>query len=619
MITWRLGDIINSKPVIVGPPSYNYDILFHDATYAAFKTQYGSRRQVAYFGSNDGMLHAVNLGSYGSLSSGTVGYTPGTGHELGSEIWAYIPQSLLPHLKWQAVPGYTHSYYVDLVPSVFDVMDNGEWKTILLAGLRLGGRPIQNPNKEETDEPIYFSEIFAFDITDPESEPKFLWSYSTENLGLSVASPTVVKTDGKWYAVLASGPKTDTVRSNWISYGENSPYDGYSNQNASLTILHAYSGDPVVESLTVPDNDSFFSDPFVPIGLKDRTTGDWNNHVIYYGLTVSRNPGTCVDGGAVYRVKMTGDEGQSLNPLDWTLERMVDVGRPVTGSVNSTYDIDGNLWVTFATGRLWGLVDLMPCSSSTNKTLCETNHENYLYGIKESLDANGRLTYADLTDKMGSLYDVSNIVSYSNGTVGNVPLPDGTFTNLYYTAFQKSIRNNNSVLGYKRKLNMGSILRTDASGGKRYEVNFTQPKITGLGRGESLISFTTFEPNATASYCGGLGHSYMYLLDTFTGVPQASQYMYSAFANEVDRDTLTPEDARTITGGIYTGTEKDSESNFYKAEGRILVRSSSGDNTVWDIELKSSDSFGSYAISWREALNSGFELSPDTMIQDLSN
>jgi Tfp pilus tip-associated adhesin PilY1 len=50
---------------------------------------------------------------------------------LGDELWAYIPQTLLPHLKFLAAPEYAHSYYVDLKPKIFDaqiIADGTHWQ-----------------------------------------------------------------------------------------------------------------------------------------------------------------------------------------------------------------------------------------------------------------------------------------------------------------------------------------------------------------------------------------------------------------------------------------------------------------------------------------------------------
>ena len=66
---------------------------------------------------------------------------------MGDELFGFIPQELLPHLKWLTDPNYSHVYYVDLTPKItdariFDPSDpdhpNG-WGTILMGGFRMGG------------------------------------------------------------------------------------------------------------------------------------------------------------------------------------------------------------------------------------------------------------------------------------------------------------------------------------------------------------------------------------------------------------------------------------------------------------------------------------------------
>src|SRR2546430_11299779 len=155
---WKLGDIVNSTPVIVGAPKERYDVIYGDSTYTAFFTQYKNRRMVAYAGANDGMLHAFNTGFYHrgddpSTSSATEhGWFTRTatdnsgGPLLGDELWGFIPYHLLPQLLWLTRADYAHTYYVDLKSKVTDARiftadadhPNG-WGTILIAGMRLGG------------------------------------------------------------------------------------------------------------------------------------------------------------------------------------------------------------------------------------------------------------------------------------------------------------------------------------------------------------------------------------------------------------------------------------------------------------------------------------------------
>src|SRR5262249_24110080 len=130
---WKLGDPISATPTVVSAPSERYDFLYGDATYSKFLFDNRNRRQVVYVGANDGMLHAFNGGFYNrgdnTATSGVQehGYftnsatSDGRGQNLGDELFGFIPQELLPHLRWLADPVYSHVYYVDLKPKVTDV------------------------------------------------------------------------------------------------------------------------------------------------------------------------------------------------------------------------------------------------------------------------------------------------------------------------------------------------------------------------------------------------------------------------------------------------------------------------------------------------------------------
>ncbi len=119
---WRLGDIIHSSPTIVGPPADNFDATYGDNTYANYKSIHAKRRQVAYVGGNDGMLHAFNMGFYDATNTRfKLTETAETSHPLGAEMWAYVPGNLLPHLQWLADLEYPHVYYMDGPVQQFDV------------------------------------------------------------------------------------------------------------------------------------------------------------------------------------------------------------------------------------------------------------------------------------------------------------------------------------------------------------------------------------------------------------------------------------------------------------------------------------------------------------------
>lgn len=162
---WKLGDLVHSTPVVVGPPrGFKFD-----EDYMYFREAWKNRDSVVYVGANDGMLHAFDA-------------------ETGEEKWAYIPRRVLGKLEMLAEDTYCHQTYVDLSPKAFDVEINGSWRTILVAGQRTGG-----------------DSYFAFDVTNPDS-PQFLWETSVPSISSSFTEPVVLETTWGTALWVGSGP-----------------------------------------------------------------------------------------------------------------------------------------------------------------------------------------------------------------------------------------------------------------------------------------------------------------------------------------------------------------------------------------------------------------------------
>jgi type IV pilus assembly protein PilY1 len=543
-------------------------------------------------------------------------------------VWAYIPTSLLPHLQWLPDPQYIHSYYVDMKPLVAEIKVSDVWRTVLVAGLRLGGRPIETPDTAKAGSEFYFSEIVCFDITDPEVEPELLWRYSALDAGLTVGLPNFVSNGGDWYVVIPSGPRTDIpiAKTDYyqqhVSFGSRSPYNGYSTQNARLIVLDAGSGIPAVDTtqpgnqnyLMAPEPNSFFNNPFLPVAQKRST--NWSNHVLYYGLTVSRNPVTGIDSGAVYRLQMV--DSATSNPLDvsqWQLKKLYQTARPVTGAVNSTYDSAGNLWVLFGTGKLWSQEDIRPCDSLTGGSVhaCEANHDQYIFGIKEDLDANGFLTFKDLSN--ARIIDVSGAKVFRDGTVKGLAAQPGLTTGpggtAQYYDLAAQIKASSSG-GYKRKLESGKIFYPQ-QGEHRYEMVISQPKLVTMGSGLSYMAFSSFEPKD--ANCGENGYGFLYLVDTYTGLP--SPDIFDAFYTGVGTkpSTLEPDE---VPGVLTSGTGTPTEAYISASAGGITASTSAPDMSIHTIALGQKQDSPQGITSWKEVLNYGFELEPADMRQGLA-
>jgi type IV pilus assembly protein PilY1 len=153
------GDILHSQPLVV---KYVYPS--------------GEGRSMVFFGSNDGMLHAVldEIDPDVDDDSDTIAH-------YGTEAWAFISPDQLPRLK-DIVEGASHQYFVDASPQAYfrdvngngiiednvdsdgdgDIDDDDKDRIIIVCGQRKGG-----------------TSYFALDVTKP-LEPAFLWRISAD-------------------------------------------------------------------------------------------------------------------------------------------------------------------------------------------------------------------------------------------------------------------------------------------------------------------------------------------------------------------------------------------------------------------------------------------------------
>ena len=189
-----LGDIVDSSPTWVGPPSAGYPATWADlynstgdpllensgepySTYASNTSSSSAlpheqqRTNVVYAGANDGMLHGFRSGSYSSTN--TIIQTNNDGQEVMAYVPGYIVQTIQNATSVAhnfSDPQYGHKFDVDATPGVGDLFYNGVWHTWLVGGLGPGGNA-----------------IYALDISDPDT------AFVSET---SAAAANVVK--GEW-------------------------------------------------------------------------------------------------------------------------------------------------------------------------------------------------------------------------------------------------------------------------------------------------------------------------------------------------------------------------------------------------------------------------------------
>ncbi|MFO8239590.1 MAG: hypothetical protein R6T90_01165 [Dissulfuribacterales bacterium] len=253
------------------------------------------------------MCQSCSKNIWDSNSSSLIPDTSYTDYDLGSELWAYVPNALLPHLKWlnESLDGNTtHVYYVDLKPRIFDArifyqedgitpLDDdhpGGWGTVLIGGMRLGGKDIGvdtttdlngDPAPDGTCDLHFRSTYFALDVTNPEVAPRLLWSFSDDNLGLTTCYSTPIRVGDKWFVVIGSGPVDyeATRKDNGVNLTE---YGG-SNRTASLYILNADKGTLAREF--AGDAHSFLADP-IAVDFDLATTVDGNGDLLWTGEVI---------------------------------------------------------------------------------------------------------------------------------------------------------------------------------------------------------------------------------------------------------------------------------------------------------------------------------------------
>lgn len=186
------GDVLHSRPAVV-----NYG---------------GSTGVVVFYGSNDGLLRAVN------------GSPSGTG--AGDELWAFVPaehlgrlkrlRSNAPEVRLSTTPMPTQpsvsvptprDYFVDGPIGVYQKLNASGTsdRVILFVGMRRGGR-----------------ELYALDVTNP-SSPQFLWKRTGADLailGQTWSEPRVARVRGRADPVLIMGAGYDNLAEDASTPGE---------------------------------------------------------------------------------------------------------------------------------------------------------------------------------------------------------------------------------------------------------------------------------------------------------------------------------------------------------------------------------------------------------------
>jgi type IV pilus assembly protein PilY1 len=624
---YKLGDIVHSTPTPVGRPVDNYDLIYKDETYKEFYLLHKDRETVVYTGANDGMLHAFLAGVFkpgasltGDGAEFTVDNTKYPNLEAGDEIWAYIPQNLLPHLKWLADPAYMdgiHVYYMDLKPRIFDArlyegagdsnhplhalwtsgMTNTErvlrpygWCTVLVGGMRFGGGSI-NVNaswSDGTTNKTFTSSYFALDVTDPK-KPILLWELNHldyPGLGFTTSFPAVLKVEERsitpgtpdtvnvlgrhWYLVFGSGPTT---------------YDGTSDQSSRIFLVDMASGDPTrvfTQSSIIKTNQPPSTVPLPAKGFMGSPVAvdlsvDYSVNVAYIGESHQDNSGDFL--GGLYRLQVPTDLQLANNepvllydvdPDHWVLSQMVQTDAPITAAPAAavgTEDSAHSLWLYFGTGRYM---------SSLDKS---DNSPQYLFGLKDPY-YNGLLSedeWQDLRDAEPLLafdpidVNTNNLLFNTTGvrvyTDGSTSIAGTTFGDLK----TEQHYNERYAYGWYKELESGERI-------------INKPSLLG-----GILLAPSFVPNE--DICAFGGSSYLHALYFETGTAYYKSVIGVEAEGDKDRvlDRISLGLGISSSLGIHVGGE-------YGARG--FIQQSTG--TISEIDLEPAFNVKSGFVNWQE-------------------
>ena len=602
---WKLGDSVYSTPVIVGPPKERYDLLYGDSDYALFYNKWKARRQVAYLGANDGMMHAFNVGFYnqgddtsasaplGKVEHGwfTNTTTPdGRGVNIGDELWGFIPQELLPHLRWLADPSYTHVYYVDLKPKITEVRifpsdtdHPGGWGTVLIGGFRMGGScsncstgqatPMTYAADFNNDGSVdaartFLSAYFVLDITNPDKLPTLLWSFSDQNLGLTMSSPAVarvsplsdaktVSTNEQWFMVVGSGATSYDagVGQTAKMFTVNMKNRITSTAVGVVTTFDASGGGATPPNSFVGDMSAFDRDldfrTDVIFGGKVISAVPWEGKLIRLNTGCwSPSPPVCNTTPGSWGVPSGTVGVQAPSEILYQFKdgggTTVTLG-PVPTALGVTIDDAGNTWVFGGSGRYY-------TQTGGTGDKIDTSVQ-YLVGIKDSV-MQGSGGCSDLTIPGCRLSSTLNneLIDMSTSTI--CQLGSGTCTG---TGVNQQVTNVPAMAGGGTYASLIALVQnkkgwftklTVPAGGLPSERAVANPVLLG-----GIVFFPTFTPSGDV--CVAAGSSNLYGLYYVTGGAYSSPILGMTGQNINNKTSLGEGLATTVAihmGAVGNGT-----------------------------------------------------------------
>jgi len=415
-----LGAIIDSQALYVSYPSSGYTDNWpagspeataaatsngtDDKSYDSFVSDHADRPGTLYVGANDGMLHAFDASlkcNSTDANGNCISYGPDQAASAGQELWAYVPRAVYDKLgNLTSASDFQFEPTVNGSPVTRDVFfgnssdsnTDNKWHTILVGGLRLGGRgvyalDVTNPIVDSSDPTAMSASkvLWEFDADSPASAGCVTNDGSAcnpQDLGYTYGQPNIGRlADGKWVVIVPTGYYPDCNKADKPSNCQT--LAAASNKYSALFVLDAQTGAQIAE-LKTPTNISGVTS----YGLSSPVLGDYNNDqiddVAYAGDLA----------GNLWRFDLS-----SSTETDWSVslayKGMADSGgnqglQPITVMPRLFPDPATNRFmVVFGTGKYLGADDNTSTSAATQS----------VYGIRDKLDSSGKpvtITRSDL-------------------------------------------------------------------------------------------------------------------------------------------------------------------------------------------------------------------------------
>ena len=420
-----LGDIINSGPIYVGPPSSGIS----DAAYQPFYAANSGRTPAVYVGANDGMLHAIRASS-------------------GVELFSYIPGFVARDLNDLTNPAYSHETFVDTVPKIQEAQVNGVWKTVLVGASGNGAQG-----------------LFALDVTNPAAftTANVLFEFSDADdadFGNVIASPEIAKLQVganpsvyKYFAVVTGYNNKRLDINNNVGGDTNVSTDTLNKGVLFLISLDHTLGTPWVQGTdyykyTFPATNVALPNGLGPVTLLPSKSGDRSTAAMYFGDLQ----------GNLWRLNTVGNTPSSWAPARGTVAAPLPIFiakdaannlQPITARIELAGGPFGSTLLFFGTGEYLGLSDLsLPGAQQSEYGILDTQSASL---ISRSADLVARtaavsgtnvtvtgaaFSYSGLSAKKGWYVDFPSSVLVGERSVTKPAVRTGllTFTTLTLSA-----------------------------------------------------------------------------------------------------------------------------------------------------------------------------------------